>query len=155
MTGNRNNIKSPPNTWTKRPKIYSFICPNAWSIWYFYGGGMQFVIAYLSSRRGCWCRSSCPPGTPWAGGCRPETGTCTWWHDDDMMTWWHDDMMTLPVPVLLQVLVAHWRTPPHTRTQRNSERSNAHSGINWKVWQRRILPPPPKCKKCYTFLRLP
>ena len=38
---------------------------------------MQFVINYLSSRQGCWCRSSCPQGTRWAGGCPPETRTCT------------------------------------------------------------------------------
>lgn len=37
----------------------------------------KFLINYLSSRRGCWFRSSCPRGTRWAGGCRPETRTCT------------------------------------------------------------------------------
>ena len=38
---------------------------------------MQFVINYLSSRRECWCHSSFPRDTRWAGGCLPETRTCT------------------------------------------------------------------------------
>ena len=82
MTGNRNNIKrSQVYTRTKRSKIYCFICPGAWSILLFpldrKNPNAVYVINYLSSRRGCWCRSSFPLDTRWAGGYPPETRICT------------------------------------------------------------------------------